>query len=600
MIERPTRPSRRSFRAAASGGLVAFALALGAGCGSSSSEDQVAAGGLGSGSVATNLGVALVDLVGEGDLFVFNVREEDQGGVDLNGDGDPFDRVMHVYDARTGSVINTELAAAPLSYTTATPEARTSDEYVVLPVDEAQQGAVDLNNDGDTEDLILHVFEPDTGAVRCIPYAAEPFVGLIGIALHPGFVAFTVPEAEQGNIDVNYDGDTTDRYVYMSIHNPGPGITVRISESASAELHVDPWSLVYSEREDDPFVGDRNGDGDAEDTVLVVRTLIGAMDRNVGQAGYELIDGPGQAWTFSVSERAQGETDLNGDGDVDDVVYTSYDPAQGLVHNHAVATGVGFSNRPSLGADLVAVRVEEEAMGLDLNGDGDTLDEVVHALDPATGETFNSGLAGHNPIFFDGGVGIDVDEVAQGGRDLDGDGIVGGRVVHVFEPRSGTVVNLGVRAQQGIGSEMQSAGRYLLFWRAESIATGDWNGDGDLSDSFLWWWDSVTNTLARMSRSGRRVGDLRDGTALVWVGEADESEDLNGDGNTFHFLVYALDLASGQLAETGLGGENPFGLTRLIDSRTALVQVPEVVDLEDLNGDGDNFDAVLFRVDLFR
>src|SRR5262245_4742641 len=42
-----------------------------------------------------------------GDLFAFGVGEANQNNTDLNGDGDKFDSVLHVYDAGSATLTNT-------------------------------------------------------------------------------------------------------------------------------------------------------------------------------------------------------------------------------------------------------------------------------------------------------------------------------------------------------------------------------------------------------------------------------------------------------------------------------------------------------------
>lgn len=576
----------------------AFALAWTVGCGSSSSSTSPQTGGAPGGTTvsATNTTFSLVDLFGEGDFFVFNVREEDQGGTDLNGDGDAMDRVFFVYDARTRVVRNTFLASGQPDYVTGFPEPGFGEDFVVLPVNEAQQGDTDLNGDGDTEDFVLHVFEPGTGAVQVIPRAAERFVGPIGFAAGGRHVAFTVPETAEGNVDANGDGDTDDRFVH--VFDVDSGVLDRIPEAAAARLGASETSLFYSLVEDG--VGDLNGDGDEDDSVVHVLDLASGAVTNVGQAAFELIEPVQGAWTFLVFEQAQGMEDLNGDLDTDDFVFASYDPQQAVLQNHGVAPESSFEARPGAGGDLIVARVSEAAMDRDLNGDGDLLDDVFHALDPITGETFNTGLAGDRAVVLGDWLGVTVDERDQGDADLNGDGVVGGGIVHAVEPRAGTVANLGALAFSVGFTSLASDGQRLLFWRGENLSTGDWNGDGDIADEVLWWWDPVTNTMARMERSGARLADARDGTALVWVEEASELEDLNDDGDTIDFLLFALELATGQLIPTGLSAENEYSRTRLVDADTALVEVREVAGFGDLNADGDDFDGILFRLELVR
>jgi uncharacterized Ntn-hydrolase superfamily protein len=71
---------------------------------------------------------------------------------DLNGDGDTRDLVLHVLDLETGAIANAALA---IEYLVAD---RSGSRYVVA-VDEAAQGARDLNGDGDARDVVLHLAE---------------------------------------------------------------------------------------------------------------------------------------------------------------------------------------------------------------------------------------------------------------------------------------------------------------------------------------------------------------------------------------------------------------------------------------------------------
>jgi hypothetical protein len=50
----------------------------------------------------TNLGLNAVDIQLDGNLGAFLVDEQQQGNTDLNGDGDTWDAVLHVYDAPEG------------------------------------------------------------------------------------------------------------------------------------------------------------------------------------------------------------------------------------------------------------------------------------------------------------------------------------------------------------------------------------------------------------------------------------------------------------------------------------------------------------------
>ena len=93
---------------------------------------------------------------------------------------------------------------------------------------------------------------------------------------------------------------------------------------------------------------------------------------------------------LSSDEGAQGETDLNGDGDTFDDVLFVYDAAKnrvietGLAAVHGIGRDVSsflFVVPPAVLGDTVVFLVHEPAQGLtDLNGDGDTFDAVFFIL----------------------------------------------------------------------------------------------------------------------------------------------------------------------------------------------------------------------------
>jgi len=114
-----------------------------------------------------------------GEKFMSVLLEEHD--VDLNGDGDTEDEVLHVFDVATSKLTNVGLAARGMEATDATVTGvdftyvgmcpgfsffgrfdgdacagpRIGDAYVFF-VSEAAQGSVDLNGDGDSNDFVVH------------------------------------------------------------------------------------------------------------------------------------------------------------------------------------------------------------------------------------------------------------------------------------------------------------------------------------------------------------------------------------------------------------------------------------------------------------
>jgi len=551
---------------------------------------RAAASGPGNGLALTNLRLPATRLVGEGDFVVFNVPEASQGGRDLNRDGDSEDQVMFVYDATAGRVMNSRLAAAPppSGFSFGAPGARVGSDFVVLPAHEASQGDTDLNGDGDADDAVLFIFHLRTAELECIEYALL-YAANLGLAVGESTVSFLVPESAQGGQDVNGDGDLYDAFLH--ILDVETSLVRPIAGEANWQILAAGHRVAYTVHEG-ATTGDLNGDGDESD-VAVLHTLDSrsGLLTNTGVAVGSVIGHGSGAWVVSVNEEDQG-ADFNGDADLLDLVYASYDPSTADLRSHGVGTRATHLREASVHGPLATANVEEVAMGQDLNGDGDQLDIVPFVLDPATGQSVNSHLSGSEAVLLDNWLAVLVDERHQGNSDLDGDGLLNSRVLHVFDPATGATINLAIDA-----FFLREAGRYLLFNRSEASADTDWNGDGDKADYFQHWWDSASGSIHRMRRSSDGgVMDLLDGTALISVGEESESEDLNGDGDTLDRLVFALDLASGRVLSTGLGVAEAL----LTTNRSALIAVPEDVGGEDLNGDGDTGDTVLFHADLFR
>ena len=103
----------------------------------------------------TPLAIAAADQVAVfGSCAVFLSPEASQGaGVDLNGDGDAADRVVQLAcraDAGGVQLRNLRRAAAQVAL---------SDRVVAARVVEADQGGADLNGDGDVDDTVLQVAE---------------------------------------------------------------------------------------------------------------------------------------------------------------------------------------------------------------------------------------------------------------------------------------------------------------------------------------------------------------------------------------------------------------------------------------------------------
>jgi hypothetical protein len=213
--------------------------------------------------------IELLDL--DGGLVAFLTSEAAQGRI-LNSDRDKLDVVLQSFDAVTGIVRNSRQAAVPGSLVDL------GDGLVAFLTPESAQRKV-LNRDGDKLDLVLQVFDAETGEVRS---SRQAVVRNSVVSLGDGLVAFLTPEASQRR--------------------------------------------------------DLNGDQDKLDDVLVAFDFFDNVTRNSGQQAIAstLLDLGNGLVAFATVESSQG-LDLNEDGDKQDAVLQSFDANTGLVQNSGQA-----------------------------------------------------------------------------------------------------------------------------------------------------------------------------------------------------------------------------------------------------------------------
>ena len=230
----------------------------------------------------------------------------------------------------------------------------------------------DLNGDGDTTDLVVHL-APASGPVRNLGVAAS------AVALSTSVVAALVSESAQGNLDRNGDGDASDQVVAVQAAEGSSSSWTNLAQAADTiDVRGDRIIMVTPEAAQGT---DLNGDGDLEDRVLQIARFPSGEVSNLGLAVEEFVASDTLV-AFRVREASQGAHDLNGDGDADDDVLFVYDlrtdtvvpTGQAVTPCRFEACDPRLPYRPLV--DTVRFLTLEAAQGADLNGDGD-LDDLV-------------------------------------------------------------------------------------------------------------------------------------------------------------------------------------------------------------------------------
>jgi hypothetical protein len=337
---------------------------------------------------------------------------------------------------------------------------------------------------------------------------------------------------------------------------------------------------------------------------------------------------------FGVSESAQG-ADLNGDGDLDDVV------THLLLDREVVNTGVsGASEVFAMTDGGVVMQVSERDAGSDLNGDGDDFDHVplvwhpdrdvtnlgisawatpgpdgtlwLQRYDPVgerqslvvwqEGELITTEWVGGSVLFGqDGTAFIGVFEGEQG-TDLDGDGDLDDHVVIRLDI-SGEAEVIGRAESFGPTAD----GGVWLSWdqRADAGDQRDWHlGFWHPEREFIDFPLATVSPLATVNHTATSDGGLlfRVSESVDYWSYSDEcvpgSRDLNGDGDCGDFLLHRWSpdrgLVNLGLAEAAWCPECDWGY--VTSGGRAFVSQPERAMGEDLDGDGEITDALVLHV----
>jgi hypothetical protein len=514
----------------------------------------------------------------QGDFVAIRTSEARSGGTDLNGDGDTADFVLQVFDWSTGLVRNTGLEASG--------GFRMAGRYVAFTVLESRQGGLDLNGDGDAADLVQHVYDAETGVATNLGLAASTF------RIEGDLLAFTVIESAQGASDRNGDGDSNDGVLHL--YRPSTGTLTNVGLAAAGGLVSSDTHVAFAVSESNQGGADRNGDGDALDTVLHLVDASTGVTTNLGAATvtlqFQLNSG---RLAFVVRESSQGNQSLNGDSDVNDNVLHLYNIADGTTSNLGRAV-TSFQLRDG----VVAFAQPESAQGAaDANGDGDAFDDVLHYFDAASSTMTNLASAVEGFQLDSEHLAFGVREFRQAATDLNGDGDTADLVLHLHDVAASTTVNLGTDATLGFKLDGETLLAFGVWEPGQGV--GDLNGDGDISDYVLHVYDIVSGTVINLEvdPSGGFQSFQVDGKLLTFgvQEQAQGATDLNLDGDTADIVLHYYRAGADSIVN--LGFDVSAGHQVQAD-RIAFAVTESRQGLTDLNGDGDTGDIVLHVADL--
>lgn len=463
-------------------------------------------------------------LWGSGSWIAFTIDEDEK---DLNGDNDIRDTILCLSDMRTGNIQETGLAITySLADTDSDWPVAISGDQVAVQVSEADNGGKDLNGNGTNNDDALALYNPRTRQAEYIGAAGRNPV-FLGTKLY-----FVQPESAAKK-DLNGDGDLRDQ-VLCSYDT-----TTRQHESLGMEaangFHVAGDWIATETSEASQFARDLNDDKDLGDTVIQLYQISTKKWTNthLAMAADVPVVLTSRLAAFGVLEVAQGDKDLNNDMDDKDAVCHVWDLAAGEATN----TGVDCSG--GLGADgtLVGFAATERSQGnKDLNGDMDSEDVVAFSFSLATKRAVSLKVDASGSLAVGGGkILISCGELDQNSQDLNRDKDTDDYVLLVYDPISNKVTNTAVAVD---GDLVANEG--TLAWK---VLEGDQfdrdlNRDGDTDDLILCVMDLATGSYAATGWAcGDYVCPTSRGVGFACLEEDQGSRDLNGDKDTDDEIV---------------------------------------------------------------
>jgi len=273
--------------------------------------------------------------------------------------------------------------------------------------------------------------------------------------------------------------------------------------------------------------------------------------------------------------------DLNGDGDQLDDVIRYYNVSSGITTN---TTAVGYE--PAIGGNIIAFLTDEFRVDEDLNNDTDKDDIVIRYYDIASGTTNNTGEVGYDVAVDNGIITFTVSE-EEFGEDLNEDGNIIDRFIWYYNVSTGLTFN----ATTILGAYASKDGNIIAFETWEEWDNIDLNGDGDTFDSVIRYYNMSTETIVNTTAVGYEPSI--DGNIIAFYTEESGVDDLNGDGDYSDRIIRYYNISSGTITNTAVYGTFPCVKGNIIAFET---WEPDFG--EDLNGDGSLDDNIIRYYDI--
>lgn len=310
-------------------------------------------------------------------------------------------------------------------------------------------------------------------------------------------------------------------------------------------------------------------------TSSAVTTLCpaGQVEVSGGEAAFLRPESAGSAVGCPNGSPAPGGRDLNGDGDAGDQIVHLW-PGSGSAQSlGCAARDIAFDSNL-----LVALVSEADQGEGPLNGDGDTLDNVVRVYDLANdpqptqcSQWRDTGMQGHDIKVCGSVVAFITSEAAQGAI-LNGDGDMTDDILQVYDPASDMVINTRLAAEDFVCNSEIIAVRYpeKAFGDGGASLNNQYGTDQDVDDTILYVYDFANPGCLNPLIPGGCIVSPNLAARPCVLEACDPRQPYRVSGKTVKFLSYECDQGGNTKSGCSKGGT-------------------------DLNNDGDAGDLVIAK-----
>jgi len=225
---------------------------------------------------------------------------------------------------------------------------------------------------------------------------------------------------------------------------------------------------------------------------------------------------------------------------------------------------VGSGEEASVDGSIIAFSTMESSIGQDLNGDGDIFDSVIRYYNTSDGNLTNTGLEGTFCSVAGSIIAFQTWE-SWNLEDLNGDLDTDDVLISYYNISDGAVTAVSDGLYPSVdGSIIAFQGEHVMYY---NISDGTINDTGEPG-----WLDlSVSGSIIAFSTM-----------------ESSISQDLNGDGDIFDSVIRFYNMSDGTVTNTGESADCPS-----ISGSIIAFSATEYFTDQDLNGDGDKYDDVV-------